>query len=78
MKLGCKREPAKIKELYTNCPPEYLTIMQHLDLLDYYGTPNYTEMYRLLRQALTNRRLQETYDWERPNWLAIKNGFAYQ
>lgn len=46
-------------ELVVGCPPEYRMIKQLIDTYGYYDTPDYNQIYMLMRKTLANRGLRE-------------------
>ncbi|KAI6221885.1 Protein kinase domain-containing protein [Aphelenchoides fujianensis] len=76
------REEAGMRELFAGCPPEFSDILKHVDSLKFYGTPDYTMIYALMRRAFETMKVEEfpqvllslhffhvppcSYDWEKP------------
>jgi tau tubulin kinase len=62
-KERCRNEAAD--ELFGGeCPAEYEKIMRMIDDWKYHDAPNYQRVISLLRAAMKNNNLSETYDWE--------------
>ncbi|CAJ0606195.1 unnamed protein product [Cylicocyclus nassatus] len=54
------------EELLSNCPMEFVFILEHLSTLNYYLRPNYLLIYELLMQTMKAGRIRfsDPYDWE--------------
>lgn len=61
------RSDIGVKELFGGCPREFVEVLRIIDGYKYHDTPNYAQLYALMRKALVSMNAQEfPYDWERP------------
>ncbi|MFH4976194.1 hypothetical protein AB6A40_002903 [Gnathostoma spinigerum] len=63
-KKSCRSEFG-LKQLFSNCPREYIDVLRLLDNAKFFDEPKYEKIYGLLRRALKNMNTDEfPYDWE--------------
>ncbi|WKY13270.1 hypothetical protein Q1695_004242 [Nippostrongylus brasiliensis] len=63
--LNMKRN-TPLENLLANCPLEMMAFAEHVSCLNYYIRPDYSFLYYLLEQVMTNGsiRFNDPYDWE--------------
>lgn len=55
-----------LKDFLTGCPKQYADIMECIDNVRYYTTPDYKKIYNLLRFVIQSNELEVyPYDWEK-------------
>ncbi|CCD62121.1 Protein kinase domain-containing protein [Caenorhabditis elegans] len=68
------RNGLQMREMLGGLPPEFVDIMQIVDKLSFTDTPNYTEIYGLLTNAiLFSGKNEFPYDWEEAEINEFKN-----
>jgi hypothetical protein len=68
------------RELLTHCPrTEFRRIMNYIDTLTYYSTPDYNYLRQMINLAMKNNEIQpnESYDWEQPTTADTSNDAAH-